>query len=55
MAQPGVTGTGVGLGTKGELVLRIYTTGILQTTRDEINKKLAGVPVDWEEGDIVPQ
>lgn len=49
-AQPGVTGTSVGLGHGGQPVLRVFTSGISAATRQAIQQRLAGVPVDWEEG-----
>lgn len=53
MEQPGVTGTGIGLGSSGQIVLRIYTHGIAEPTRQAITNKLAGLPVSWEEGEVV--
>lgn len=53
MAQPGVTGTGVGLGSGGQIVLRIYTHGMAEPTRQAIMKRLTDIPVSWEEGEIV--
>lgn len=55
MAQPGVTGTGIGLGTSSSVVLRIYTSGISPPARLAIASRLGDVPVEWEDGDIVPQ
>jgi hypothetical protein len=53
MAQPGITGTGIGLDAGGRLVLRIFTKGISPTTRESIAQQLPSVPLDWEEGDII--
>ena len=53
MAQAGVIGTGIGLNPGGQVVLRIFTKGIKQATRQTIATKLAGVPVAWEEGEVV--
>jgi hypothetical protein len=53
MAQPGVTGTGIGLDARGQLVLRIFTKGISASTRQSIAKQLPHVPLDWEEGDVI--
>ena len=55
MAQPGVTGTGIGLSTGARVVLRIYTSGISPPARVAIATRLGDIPVEWEEGDIVPQ
>lgn len=55
MAKPGVTGTSIGLDATKQIVLRIYTKGITQATRQAITSKLVDVPIDWEEGDIVAQ
>ena len=54
MAQDGVTGTGIGLDRGGDVVLRIFTTGISDATRRTIATKLTGVPIAWEEGEVVP-
>jgi hypothetical protein len=54
MSQPGVTGTSVGL--KGnQIVLRVFTHGIQPPIRKLISSQLSGVPLDWEEGEIVAQ
>ncbi len=53
MAQGGVIGTGIGLGPRGQVVLRIFTKGIKQATRQAIAAKLGDVPVAWEEGEVV--
>lgn len=53
MSQEGVTGTGIGLGRSGEPVLRIFTAGISPATQKVIVQKLAGVPLAWEEGEVV--
>jgi hypothetical protein len=53
MAQPGVTGTGIGLDARGQLVLRIFTKGISASTRQSIAGQLPHVPLDWEEGDVI--
>ena len=55
MAQPGVIGTSIGLDANRKLVLRIFTKGIGQTTRQSITNRLVDIPIAWEEGDIVPQ
>lgn len=55
MNQSGVTGTSIGLGSGGQPVLRIFTHGITEPTRREVAKKLPGVPLAWEEGEVVPQ
>ncbi len=52
-AQAGVIGTGVGLDPSGQVVLRIFTKGIKQATRQAIAARLVGVPVAWEEGEVV--
>ena len=53
MAQAGVIGTGIGLNPGGQVVLRIFTKGMQQATRQTIATRLAGVPVAWEEGEVV--
>jgi hypothetical protein len=55
MAQPGVIGTGIGLDSGGRVVLRIFTHGATPVTRRTIANRLGGVPLGWEEGDVVPQ
>ncbi len=53
MKQTGVTGTGIGLGPGGNVVLRIFTSGIQEPTRNAIAVKLQGIPLAWEEGEVV--
>jgi hypothetical protein len=52
-SQPGVIGTSVSLGKSGNLVLRVYTSGISNATRQAIQSKLSDVPVEWDEGDEI--
>lgn len=53
MAQPGVIGTGIGLGLHGQVCLRIFTHQIAPETRQSILAKFPDVPIDWEEGEII--
>ncbi|MDC7789739.1 hypothetical protein PQJ75_28065 [Rhodoplanes sp. TEM] len=53
LAQPGVIGTGVGIEPDGRLVLRIFTKGIRQESRDTIARALPDAPLAWEEGEVV--
>ena len=54
MEQKGVTGTSVGLDAGGKIVLRVFTHGITEPTRRAIAERLQGVPLAWEEGEIIP-
>lgn len=53
MAQEGLIGTGIGLGSQGQVLLRIFTKGMKQATRQAIAAKLGDVPLDWEEGEVI--
>lgn len=53
MSQQGVTGTSIGLDAGGDLVLRIFTVGATPATRSNVAARLPGVPLAWEEGEIV--
>lgn len=53
MAQRGVIGTGVGVGAGGNLVLRIFTSGVTTQTRRVITQKLPDIPIAWEEGEVI--
>lgn len=53
MRQPGVIGSSVGLGRDGDVRLRIFTTQLSESTRREIQSRIGGVPIDWDEGDEV--
>jgi hypothetical protein len=55
-AQPGVVGTGVGLGANGEPALKVFSNGIKNDVRDAILARLGAVPVAIEEtGEIRKQ
>jgi len=41
------------LGSQGQVVLRIFTKGMKQATRQAIAAKLGDVPLDWEEGEVI--
>jgi hypothetical protein len=52
MSQPGVTGTGIGLN-RGQVVLKIFSHGAPAETRQAVAKRLVGVPIAWEDGDVI--
>lgn len=54
LGQAGVLGTSVGLNNSGQVVLRIFTSGISDRIKQLIAERLGNVPVEWEEGDIMP-
>lgn len=47
--QPGVVGTGIGHSAGGELCIKIYTDRMPQATKQQIQNRLQGIPVDFEE------
>lgn len=53
MSQPGVLGSSVGLGRDGDIRLRIFTNQISESTRREIQSRISGIPIDWDEGDEI--
>jgi hypothetical protein len=48
-AQPGVVGTGVGLGKSGDTCLKIFTNHASPTTMNAIHERLSGIPLALEE------
>jgi len=48
-AQPGLSGTGIGLDAGGRVCLKIFTSHMPPATRNQIAARLGGVPVDFEE------
>lgn len=57
MSLPGVTGTSVGIDMKtDEVSLVIYNDGkTSQEIRRQVSEKLDGIPIAWEDGDILAQ
>jgi len=54
LAQPGVVGTGVGVSSQGQPVIKVYVEKATPATRASIPAKLEALPVEVEEtGQIV--
>lgn len=47
--QPGITGTGIGLGRSGQVCIKVFTNRMPPETKEAIAQRLQGVPVDFEE------
>ena len=47
--QPGLAGTGVGIGRNGKVCLKIYTNGMQVETKQAISLVLSRLPVEFEE------
>lgn len=52
-SQPGITGTSISLGQSGNPCLRIFANRLSARTKLEIQQRLADVPVEWLEGEVV--